>query len=538
MQLVYAFHWRVNSDEPQHLHVVWAWTQGLLPYRDVFDNHTPLFQMLSAPLMGLLGERADILAWMRIGELPFWALVLWCTWRIGRALFSARAGVLAAAATALYPVFATRAIEFRPDLAWAALWLVTLTLAIERPAIEGGLTLRRVFFTGLAAGVAISISMKSILLIGCFTFALLLVSILRALGGQRIAPRTILSVLCSSVAGLVVVPLLLAAFFAAHGAWQDMLYGVFRHNMVPGLGRWDGKPWHVWILPALLPLLCWLAIRLLREAPDAVGSRRALVLVAALTYWIALLGYWPLLTQQDFLPFFPLLMVFVAGALVGLARRGSPGWSRGLTWVLLVGELLLLLSAHPPWVNRESAYTRTLSTVLALTAPADRVMDCKGESIFRMRPTRLVLEGVTLRRLQLGWALDDIPEHLSETRLAIVACGALPPRTQVFLDRNYIAIGDRVAVAGQRLANVSAQAALDFDVGVAAPYAVLIEHGTFHGSIDGDAYQGPRALAPGRHVLVSERAEQHMVLLWAAAVAHGFRPLPQSSDPRAMALPQ
>ena len=37
-----------DSDEPQHLHVVWAWTFGLLPYRDVFDNHSPLFQALSA----------------------------------------------------------------------------------------------------------------------------------------------------------------------------------------------------------------------------------------------------------------------------------------------------------------------------------------------------------------------------------------------------------------------------------------------------------------------------------------------------------
>ena len=538
---MYAFHWRVNSDEPQHLHVVWAWTQGLLPYRNVFDNHTPLFQMLSAPLLWLLGERADILAWMRLGELPFWALALWCTWRIGRALFSARAGLLAVAATALYPVFATRSVEFRPDLAWAALWLVTITVAIERRPIEGSLTPRRVFFAGLAAGCAIAISMKSILLIGCFLFALLLVSILRAFDGKPVPPRETMSMLFASIAGLLLVPLSLAAFFAAHGAWQDMLYGVFRHNMVPGLGgRWDNAPvylkiGHTLILPAMLPLLCWLAIRLRRAAPDALGSRRALVLISALTYWVAVIGYWPLLTQQDFLPFFPLLMVFVAGAVIGLAQRGRPGWSRNLIVVLLVGELALLVSAHPPWTNRASAYTRTLSTVLALTTPADTVMDCKGESIFRTRPTRLVLEGVTLRRLQLGWMADDIPEHLQQTRLAIRACGALPPRTQAFLDRNYLPIGDRVAVAGQRLASVAAGTAIAFDVGVAAAYVVSTDHGVFQGSMDGSAYDGPRTLAPGRHVLVSTRAEQHVVLLWSPAFARGFRPLAQSSDPRAQA---
>ena len=533
LQVLFAFHWRVNSDEPQHLHVVWAWTQGLLPYRDVFDNHAPLFQMLSAPLLWLLGERADILVWMRLGELPFYALALWCTWRIGRALFSARAGLLAVAMTALYALFATRAIEFRPDLAWAALWLATITIVIE-----GSVTLRRVFFAGLAAGCAISISMKSILLIGCLVFALLLVAILRARAGTAFPLSKAASMLLAGASGLVLMPLCLALFFAAHGAWQDMLYGVFRHNMVPGLGKhWNHAPWHVWILPALLPLLCWLSLRVLCSATQAdLGARRAVVLLSTLTYGIAMLGYWPLPTQQDVLPFFPLLMVFVAGALTGLAQRGWPAWWRGLTWVLLGGELVQLLWVYAPWINHESAYTRTLATVLALTSSTDTVMDCKGGSIFRTRPTRLVLEGVTRRRMQLGWLRDDIPERLRQTRVMIRDCGDLPPRTLAFLDQNYVAIGDRVAVAGTRLSAVPASTAVGFEVGVAASYIALTDRGMFQGSIDGIAYDGPRMLTAGWHTLASMRAEQHVVLLWSRAFARGFRPLAQSSDPRARAL--
>jgi hypothetical protein len=530
LQVLYAFHWRVNSDEPQHLHVVWAWTQGLLPYRDVFDNHTPLFQMLSAPLMWLMGERADIVAWMRLGELPFWALVLWCTWRIGRTLFSIRAGLLAAALTALYPVFATRSIEYRPDLAWAALWLVTIAIAIGGPA-KDRVTLRRVFCIGLTAGCAISISMKSILLVGFFLLALLLVAILRAFEGELIPLRKVMPMLFAGIGGFVLVPLALAAFFAAHGAWQDMLYGVFRHNMVSGLGgRWNGVPWHVWILPALLPLLYWLGLWLLRSSKqDGLGARRAVVLLAALMYWIALIGYWPLLTQQDFLPFIPLLMVFVAGALSGLAAHGWPGWSRGLSLALLGGELILLLTpTYAPWSHRESADTRTLGTVLALTTPADTVMDCKGGSIFRTRATRLVLEGVTLHRIQLGWLHDDIPEHLQQTRVAIRDCWDLPPRTKAFLDQNYLPIGDRVVVAGRRLSAVPAATAVTFDLGVGAPYAAITDQGVFQGSIDGLVYDGPRMLAPGRHLLVSAHAEQHVVLLWSRALAHGFRAIVQT----------
>ena len=49
LRLVWLNAYTLNSDEAQHAHVAWAWTQGLLPYRDVFDNHGPLFGWLHSP---------------------------------------------------------------------------------------------------------------------------------------------------------------------------------------------------------------------------------------------------------------------------------------------------------------------------------------------------------------------------------------------------------------------------------------------------------------------------------------------------------
>ena len=71
-----AFTLSMNSDEPQHLHVVWAWTQGLVPYRDVFDNHAPLFHWLCAPLLAAFSERADIVALMRLAMIPLYFAAL------------------------------------------------------------------------------------------------------------------------------------------------------------------------------------------------------------------------------------------------------------------------------------------------------------------------------------------------------------------------------------------------------------------------------------------------------------------------------
>src|SRR5438270_1872160 len=50
----------IDTDEPQHLHVVWGWSVDLLPYRDFFDNHAPLFHALFVPLFRLIGERPDV----------------------------------------------------------------------------------------------------------------------------------------------------------------------------------------------------------------------------------------------------------------------------------------------------------------------------------------------------------------------------------------------------------------------------------------------------------------------------------------------
>ena len=72
----YATNQPWDSDEPQHLHVVWAWANGMLPYKDVFDNHAPLFQAISAPVFALFGESADIVTKMRWAIVPLSVLIL------------------------------------------------------------------------------------------------------------------------------------------------------------------------------------------------------------------------------------------------------------------------------------------------------------------------------------------------------------------------------------------------------------------------------------------------------------------------------
>src|SRR6476646_443187 len=61
MRVGNILHYRFDSDEPQHLHVIWGWAHGFMQYRDLFDNHMPLFHIALAPIVGLIGERVTIL---------------------------------------------------------------------------------------------------------------------------------------------------------------------------------------------------------------------------------------------------------------------------------------------------------------------------------------------------------------------------------------------------------------------------------------------------------------------------------------------
>src|SRR6478672_318860 len=65
LRIITIAYYRFDIDEPQHLHVVWGWARGFVQYRDLADNHMPLFQLLFAPIYKLIGDRGTILYWMR-----------------------------------------------------------------------------------------------------------------------------------------------------------------------------------------------------------------------------------------------------------------------------------------------------------------------------------------------------------------------------------------------------------------------------------------------------------------------------------------
>ncbi|HET7923982.1 MAG TPA: hypothetical protein VFL30_03740 [Rhodanobacteraceae bacterium] len=506
----------MNSDEPQHLHVVWAWTEGLLPYRDVFDNHAPLFQLLCAPLLAWFGERADIVASMRLAMIPLYFGALALTWYIGRTLWSARVGLLAAALAATAPVFFIVSAQFRPDDLWMLLWL-----GVIAAAIAPGLGRYRAPLVGFLIGTTLAVSLKTLLLIATAGVAWLSVLAIDR-GLRRIASRPFARALAIGWLSALAVPAAFAAFFVAAGAWRDAVYCIFSHNVAPELDdRIGGLRM---LLPVLgYPLALVGAIAWRKRASDLGRWRsQCSVLFATLLYLLVLYGFWPLVTHQDLLPAIPLAAVGAAAAIF----RGSETAPahRGLAALFVAISIVNLATTAVPLRNEIADEESELARVLRLTRPDDYVMDAKGEMIFRHRPIYWAMEGITVARMRDGSIADDIAGRLAATGTPVVIMDRLPPRDAGFVERNYVPIGPSgglIRVAGQELGATHAGTAITFDVAVPADYAIVTPDGAARGALDGAPYDGGRRLAAGGHTFVAS-ADSRLALVWAPALKRGL----------------
>ena len=492
----------------------------------------PLFQIMFAPIFGLIGDRATILYWMRFILLPMYFVAAWCTYRIGELLFSRRAGVWAVILAGLYTKYHFISLEFRTDNLWAPLWLLCVTALIS-----GTLTVPRALVAGLLLGFCFGISMKSILLLVSLpvgaSIALLLVG--RTKLGQswpHLARCT-----AAFLVAAALVPGAIALAFALAGAWRDFRYCNFEHNILPHLNVRNHPAWWIIVFPIAFPFVVYAARLIVRAAPaPAVAFRRAFVFLICGFYVPALWSFWNLLTRQDFLPYYPLAFVLGSGALLAVSRslakcdlRVTQSLRRvPLPAFIALIEFFLGMATHPFWIDNARIETNLLRGVLKLTDPGDYVLDCKGETIFRQRCFRPVTESVTLERLRRGLMADNAAERCIATHTGVaVMMGRMPARARAFVWENYIPVGDNLLVAGRFLGPSSADSTgMDFDVVIPAPYKIIARDNVpVRGTLDGIPYDGARFLAPGEHTFVQTSPGATLVLLWAQAVDRNFIPL-------------
>lgn len=524
--IVNIFHRGFDSDEPQHLHVIWGWTRGLLQYRDTFDNHMPLFQIALAPIVAVIGERATILYWMRLILLPTFFVSAWCTYQIGARLFSRRAGAWSVVLLGFYAAYHFRSLEFRTDNLWVAFWLLCLVVLLGKD-----LDLRRAFVAGLLLGFCFGVSMKSTLFLVALAVATLSCLVFFDPERCRNSWKDILQSGALFLAGSAIIPVAIAVFFASKGLWRDFRYAVFDFNLLAG--RVYEK--HLaWMAIFAFPIVLLIARQFIRSSRDpAPGWRRAFVLTICGGYLLFLQNFWTLVTGQDYLPIYPLVFVLGTGGLIAVSNilaecRLSIFHTLPLPVVVAVIEIFVLIKQQPLWKDRARAQTVLLRDVLALTKPDDYVFDCKGETVFRRRSIRIVLENITTAAISHGLLIDDAPQRCVETRTCVVATilkERFAPSTLQFVEQNYLRVTENLRVAGVALKPSAADPTRsEFEIVIPASYKLISRNGNVSGSLDGSPCKSARFLMAGRHVFQSSAPLQDVVLLWAQAADQKFTP--------------
>jgi hypothetical protein len=495
------FRYRFDSDEPQHLHVAWGWTVGLVQYRDLFDNHAPLFHILTAPLLRAIGERSDVLFFMRAPMLFLFAVVLWATYVLGKRLYSARVGVWAALLLSLFPPFFLKSLEFRTDNLWNTLWMIVLVVLTSR--LPG-----RLWITGLLLGIAFCVSLKTSLLIITLGGAGLVTYVF------AMAKRPNLPLVLAPIAAAAVIPPALTAWwFHAHGAWPQLIYCAVRFNeQLVGtrslLSLWLPRALY---LPAMALLLRYAWKRRAGRDGDAVALWRYFFAVGSGVFAITLAAFWILISPRDYMPIMPLASIFFIAAVEHRPLRVPAA-----ACLLCVPFVVIYANGLR---NRTREYTTMIDQVLHLSQPGELLMDYKGETVFRRRPYYYIFEFITRNEMEAGLIPDTIERDVILARCHVAQADGdfWPAHGRAFLIANFLDMG-RLRASGQMIRDDGL-----FTIAVPGEYVVVTSKGVAHGLVDGKA-NVPRYFDRGVYRYTRATPDEHPAVLWAPAFARGFSP--------------
>jgi hypothetical protein len=511
----------INSDEPQHLHVVWGWTQGLVQYKDFFDNHMPLFHLLFVPVLSFFGERADILYLMRFVMFPFYILSLYFVYLIGSILYSKRIGAWAAVILCFSPRFFVKSLEFRSDCMWMAIWLLLLVVLLR-----GKINFKKAFFIGILLGLTFAISLKTVLLAGVLFLSLLTAAIMVWAGGYRISWNKILLMSFYTLFGISIVFFGLILFFAYKNAISPMFYGAIKHNILSS-GTGNPSLRHLFIL--MFPVTIMLAFFEKKGSFEKeLLIKRIVMLLLGPWCLFGLLSFWPVFSKQDLLPIIPLLVVIfvylINDKIIPFLRAEKLRLFIFSTAAII--EIIYIFVFFPINKNESERMYAKLGQILKLTKHGEYVMDLKGESIFRPRPFFYALEHMTKNLIEKGLIRDTIPEDIIEKRcyVSINDTDEIPERGRDFLNNNFIYVGI-IRAAGYILEKTDrAKEELEFNILIPGRYAVVVCEGQAKGSLDNAIYNGPVELDAGYHRFIPDFPKKKHIVVWANVIERGFSP--------------
>jgi len=536
----------LDDDELQHVHFAWCITEGMVPYRDFWDNHPPALHYILAPIISRVGPSSASVAVCRTVMFFVGLAAFAATFLLGSAAFDKRTAALGVMWLACSELFLLKSVEIRPDGILAALIVLGLGMLacamrsarpptrtpgdpgsctadpIARKGREGGwLYMAITFGAGLAFGSALIFSTKAVIVIA------LALPLYAGLTFRRASPwlRRWITRLCTLVLGLAIPPAIWVAFEASNGALGAALqFTVLQNITLPD--RFN--PWCTFHeaggLGLLIVSLAGVALVCL-DCASARSLRRPSVLVVVPAVGLGLIYFFvmPAPYVQSATMFLPLAAI-LAGYLTArasdlAARATSAPSSRAVGW-LAVLACVWLGAVHPLWrIQARRGDERTyLAAQLELmdliherTSPNDVVFDGRSLATFRRHALfRPVLVQGVLARYRMGHISPGIRRELRENRCTLVFRDSrserIPPEDWAFIETHFIHAGqwDWSYLPGRTFqADALEDEGARFDVIVAGDYLLKRDNPESTTIIDGNTAIDSARLDEGTHTIRS-----------------------------------
>ncbi len=364
----------------------------------------PLFHLLSAPIFALTGNDVRVLFVARIAMLPLFFLSLLLVHTISSRLWGERTAWWAVSLLAAFPPYFLGTLEYRADDLWVVLWLLAIAVFVgDRPIVWKGL------IGGVVIGLSFAVSLKTTLFVISIAAAnVLAFALTRRRSGIR-TYRTFIQFTVAAFLPMILIPCAIYSGFALAGAAGSFRYGVFEHNIFPFE--------HAWRVVLFIPLYFTarpIALRMARSEGDTpIVRRRLFVFLCFAGYVTALLAFWPMLSFESYLPFYPLGILLLTPLLLEWTdRREWLEWSRMPSFAIPAFAVALgvvtTVAVAKPWSNDAKKEIELISEVLAITNDDEPVM---GEHRHARGRVGLAAESIeAIRSFQLP-SLGNLPRR-------------------------------------------------------------------------------------------------------------------------------
>jgi Dolichyl-phosphate-mannose-protein mannosyltransferase len=487
-----TFHRALGPDEFQHLHNSWMIHLGFLPYRDFWDNHTPLTPYLLAPILSVIGEGTQAVLVARAIFSVAGLGILWIVYKIARMLLDKSTALLAITLLSISEIFLQKSIEVRPDQMLILLWMGSIWMCIRIHP--------RHLIGGVLLGIASLFSPKALL---CLSVALPVFCILSPATQLTIKlKRAVLYIL-----GFLIPVTALALFFFSKGALNDLVTGTLLQNL-----NYPDTTKPVFLLfPQNLSFFLLAFVGMIVSFLHNRNLKHPLSLLSAagIGLFCLLAFIMPASFPQSALIFLPIFSIFAA-----IAVRASLQSANILLPIiaLIIGFLVPVINIFAGGSLQRSnrSQFRTIEWILKNTSAKETIFDGYGAYIFRKQAYYYgSLVQAIRERIGREELYEKIPESLEKNHCRVIISDRrvsfLPDDVQEFIRANYVTSDHQnIYIAGEKLSPENfAGARARFRIEIPAIYR--IETNAKSVRIDHSPYQEPVLLNSGMHQITADQ---------------------------------